>query len=419
MSLCALERRRLRTLAHMDREWNLLLPSGRYFMYLAESHLKKRFGSTVDDVFEMKTMYRQSPPAGAVLVGEYEQQSALKQDWYCGWAIPNFHRRVRRGELMPHTPWQKTTWSGSTTGMYDIWSANSTSHWWAPEGWLEFSDWALTKGEVWQHAPNAYDKYVNEAAAKIYSSGFDALTFLAELSSLRGMFTNIASKIRRFDFSYLKRRGGFSTKLKDISNDWLESRYGWRLLLRDIDDLSQLIANFNISNRTRYSERVGNSYSYTNLNVNTIEKAHYYLDQVIRDEVNVSLRGSVTADIEVPRLQFNPIVTAYELIPLSFVLDWFYTVGKSLQAASFLAKQSKYSASKGFRLEVRRNFTSEIGETKSTYSSGAHSQYGESLVVVEVRQPCPVHLTPHSTLNLNSFKVADLLGLFVQRTPRR
>jgi hypothetical protein len=126
------------------------------------------------------------------------------------------------------------------------------------------------------------------------------------------------------------------------------------------------------------------------------------------------LSGAVTADIEVPQFQFNPLQTGWELIPFSFVVDWFLSIGKTLSAMSFLYYQTNYSASYGLQVKVNRTFSLE-DEITNPAVSGDRWQTGWSITEMKRRIPCELPYLPHIRFRLDGFKVLDLLALIAQR----
>lgn len=338
---------------------------------------------------------------------------ASQQDTY-GSDIPHFHARRKRGELLPQTPFWQFRREGSSLTTYHLWYgsyANTNEYWFSSGEWNYYSSWMVTEGEVAAKMQSADTRFVQEAAAAIYSNGHDTLTFLAELASVRSMFMKTGKRLldlvkgRNIGYSYTR-----------LANDWLEARYGWRTLVFDIMSLNKAIRNLN-SSRQRYSEKRGTQTSNTE-NVASVTSAPPSLvDHNRYDKVTVGLRGSVTADIEVPQFQFNPLQTAWELVPFSFVVDWFLTVGKTISAASFLAYKSQYSASVGTFAEIDRTVTSVHRTTAAVW--GTWEQVGTCLARIESRQPCSVPLTPHFTLNLNPYKIVDLCGMLVQQLGRK
>jgi hypothetical protein len=390
---------------------------------LVEKNLKKRSDRTDVDNTVSGEIWVEPYSSSSYKAADYTHASGRTHTRYVGWGIPNYHRRVRKGELMPHTPWYKYESIGSTTGSYDI-SSNSSkncdepSRWYATNSYCPYDKWMIIEDDLWPFVPDRKDIFVQEAASKIYSNnGHDTLTFLAELADVRHMFMDVATKLYRMKNLFQWRQIWFPKKWKSVANEWLSARYGWRTMLYDIEDLSKALSHIGKANkRKRFSERSGTKTSTRNVSEDQVEFAHFYLDRVVQDHVTVSLRGSVTADVWIPEFQFNPFVTAWEVIPLSFVLDWFVSVGKSIAAASFLALETAYSASWGFRVEMTRTFQSYIGEVKDTYCGGDMEQQGTSTASLEVRTPCSVPLTPHYFVRMNPAKILDLIGLIAQRT---
>jgi hypothetical protein len=202
---------------------------------------------------------------------------------------------------------------------------------------------------------------------------------------------------------------------KALANDYLSYRYGWRTLMFDIKDIydkcQKLQSGIQRVRRKAHGERV-----FSDTRDWQTEAGDYFEIHHVYDEIKTSLRGNVIADIDIPQFQFNPFQTAWELIPYSFVLDWFVSVGKTIAAASFLTLQSKYTAAYGFRVSIDRTYEYTI-ECKED-CEGERSQVGTCKAEFEIRTPCSVPLTPHFTLRLNSWKVLDLLGMIVQKFRR-
>lgn len=381
--------------------------------YIQGKQLKKRSAKADLDLSSdgsvWKTPWNGDPD---VLQYTYSHASAREHSRMVGWDIPDFHRRLKSGELLPHTPWRQYSTEGNTSGVYDI-STDSTGtgnyigRVYATASFCQFQNWMIVEDDLKALAPITYDKYVAEAAAKIYSSGHDSLTFLAELADVRRLFVHAAKTL-------LKMR--LPTSWKAMSSEWLAGRYGWRTLIYDFRELNEAIKSLtDEEKRTRYSEKAGTTWSESSVDVTYEERAHYTLDLTVQDKVTYHLRGSVTADILIPTFQFNPLVTAWEKIPFSFVIDWFVNIGKAIAANAFLNLQTAYAGSAGYCIELERSFNCEIGTEQSTFMSGQHTQTGNSKAWLEVRTPSRVPKTPHFTLRLNPYKIVDLIGLIVQR----
>lgn len=382
--------------------------------YIREPHMTKNQASDVD----------LSTHTGAVMVdpsdGSTYQQNTYEHvdhelvDTMTGWNIPDFHRRMRAGELLPHTPWRKLSLEGHASGTYDITLSRGeeTDRYYSETFYNPYDGkWRVTEADLESYLPStSNDMLVQEAASRIYSSGHDTLTFLAELVELRSLFVNTARKLLTLSFP---------RNWRELSNDWLAGRYGWRVLFYDIMSLNEALRGLNDKRRTRFSEQAGHHYTDSQTSVYQNEFGAYHYERTVHDYVKVSLRGSVTADAEIPAFQFNLLQSGWELIPFSFVIDWFYGIGKAIAAASFLSCQTAFSASSGYRVELTRTFEGRITEGKSTFISGTFDTGGVTEAVLEVRTPCRIPTHPHWRARLNPAKIIDMLALVAQRAFRR
>lgn len=336
--------------------------------------------------------------------------ASLDSNYGHGYNIPHFHRRVRKGELLPHTAWKKFQCNGSSRAQYQAKYSYSDGSCFIDviHGIASISEgWVLTEAYLESLVPE-YLYCAQNAAAKIYSSGFDALTFIAEFKDIPRLFSDVCRKLINLDLP---------RNWRSMANDWLTARYGIRTLLYDIKNLSEVIQNFNEKcSRSRYSETCGTNSSTSDVSNSTENLGYALRTTTSHDDITISIRGSVTADVYVPPFQFNPIATAWELIPLSFVVDWVLNVGRAISAISFLATNTKYAASAGFRVDVDRYFSVSNTWTDTDHRSGTVYQEATCSASLEVRTPCRIPYTPQFTVRLDSFKIIDLLGLVIQRT---
>lgn len=177
---------------------------------------------------------------------------------------------------------------------------------------------------------------VNAAVADARTQAWDALTFIREWESTRSMFANSAGRVSNF----ANRAASYARKFKRdpiraFSDKWLEYRYGWMPALYDLKSAVEALSRAEIamargrgaqsipfSDSVTYSENRGN-YQFTC--TETIEGSHL-------------VRGWAAADMSNPfinnRVRVDPVLTLYETIPFSFVLDMFFQVGTWLEATT-------------------------------------------------------------------------------------
>lgn len=317
--------------------------------------------------------------------------------------IPNFHRRRKRGELLRQTSFSKFTCCGNITGEYEQYAPTGTHTY-------RVGNCPYTSGIPTEESLEAYvaehEYLAQQAASRIATSGFDALTFLAEFSEIPKLFLNLGEKILK------------TKTLKGSANNWLEYRYGWRPLLKDLTDLNEAITKINEkASRTRYSERVRRKLDSGTSHSDTIpySKSYKELHLIIDDTYTVYGSGSVVADITIPAFQFNPMLTAWEIIPYSFVLDWFIGVGQSLSAVTFLLLNTSYSASSGYKVELTREVSTYVDYDSTSGYSGKWDSEGYYEATLERRVPCQVSTKPQFKLGIDIYKILDLTGMIIQK----
>lgn len=354
--------------------------------------------------YETRKSYSRNGPNGSwILKTSKPQWNTYEYQEMLGFDIPNFHKRKREGELLPYTPFSQFKCSGSVTGDYvinyaDGSSSKSDNYHGLPESLVPTRE--FLQNEMDQHDPTYF---VQAAAAAIYGSGFDSLTFAAELKSTVRLFKGL---LRRFIRLVASGR---------IEKIWLEGRYGWAQLANDIINFNNTMTEFD-SERKRYSERVGTTTNYTT--TSTLKVFDWYSSAAhwvnVSDTYTIGLRGSVTADIEPPKFIFNPILTGWELLTLSFVVDWFINIGQWLESMSFRSLSSSYTAASGMHVSMVRNIYNQ-GTTYKNGVSGDVNTLGLITSELTVRNPASVSNNPLIKLRLDAFKITDLLALLRQR----
>jgi hypothetical protein len=395
----------------MDVPYNVVVTERMITMLPVKSiNLKKRSGTSENNSSGYFELWREGNPNTKVY-GVYNQIQSVDESYFVGYDTPDYHRRVKRGELIPHTPFTQQSVEGWGAEYVDYTVQESTAQRYFGTGTAcELDWWRITADDLETEAPAWSNDLVQDAAARIYSQGHDTLTFIAELRDVHHMFANVAK--------YLV-RGRPSKKLKwrDVSCEWLSGRYGWRTLIYDLQDLDKAVRVLigNSEKRKRSSEKCYLKHKSTDVTSGNVEVNSWWFDWTIQDVVTISRVGSVIADIDYRLFDFNPLITGWEVIPFSFIVDWFITIGKALAALSFLTVQQTYAASAGYKVEIERTFDYRIGTPKSTYLSGDYTLYGYCKGKLERRKPSKVPLLPHFQLKLNAAKIFDLLAIIIQR----
>lgn len=370
-------------------------------------------------------------------VTPYDPDDFLVEEYYKlteGFNTPNYRLRLAKGELIPYTVFRQVEITGrlavapfSWTGPSSTWTIRNPGH--STSKAIATTRWKITERELTStlnFGPSQYS--LQAAASKIYSDGWDALTFGAELGKTVLMFRNLIKSLTNFLMGLpntpfeldrlVKGRLVSVDQMKNVPfSKWLELRYGWRTLLYDMQDFCDYVVDVN-DLRKRWNERVGKT------DKATVESNHSYTHTPgtvflkTIDEKSASYRGSIVADVDPPKLQFNPITTAWELITLSFVIDWFLNIGQWLESLSFLAVERQYVGAVGFEYKLKRTMitTNVVPTVGYSYSWSPSTVYEGTFTA---RDPSSVSLLPQLAVRLDTFKVLDLVALAIQRFLRR
>jgi hypothetical protein len=177
---------------------------------------------------------------------------------------------------------------------------------------------------------------------------------------------------------------------KDMLRDtWLEAQFGWRPLIGDIEGAYEALTNMPTS-RYRYCKSGATRESAT-FSVSGGYFGNMYFPSETRTKTIAEARayGQVSVDMTTPNghlarwgvrtADFLP--TVWELIPYSFVADYFSNIGKVIAAGSFPTKDIAWSGCTTRRscVKVVKRYFSEAGTKSavgSTFKSGSGSGGG-------------------------------------------
>jgi hypothetical protein len=329
-----------------------------------------------------------------------------------GTDTPNFFRRKRAGDLLPLNSYeQREQKILYTVGGWDIVNGSGAEY--------KGSTFPKNVSDEFDLMPspdlvNAWideyssDIYIEAALASMYTRGWDALTFAAELRDTIRLFNGIIPRFRKYLNNHNPR---------DWANVWLESRYGWRSLSYDLQDLRTLVENLQkTQNFQFYTERQGDSFEFTKQTSTPLSVPGYWSGTWLVDhQCKLSVRGTVVSKTAPPAVTFDVSTTLWEVTRLSFVVDWLVSIGTSLAAANAAVHHSDFVSALGHQLEV-----TSIGRyTDVSLGSGwiGHID-GSSLAktVYSQRIPAAPDYIPSFSVNLSPAKVLDLISLVLQRS---
>lgn len=233
------------------------------------------------------------------------------------------------------------------------WSERSNPYW--PFTPPSYASYHLSEPTIIGWLPvkdNAELECLNKLAAEIRGHDFHAGVFVGEsLESLRMLVNSVRTAIellnavKRLDAATVLRTvarvtgttPGSSVKSalrrKDISAVWLSIQYGWKPLVSDVQEAIKAYKTFGEKQReVRFKASKSDKPWTVNL---SIDPANYYAPGIVQSKVvyTMSLKENLST---MHRLGLNDLNSvAWELVPFSFVVDWFIPIGDYISTTAF------------------------------------------------------------------------------------
>jgi len=257
---------------------------------------------------------------------------------------PRFRQRVAAGEIInnpyvhtwyswtqPDVDWKGTKPSACPSVVYKDYRFNGVSY--APVGDILPLSNALLQA--------AYTEASTKARANLNESIVPGLVILGELRETINLFKNplggLTKIIGKTHKSGKPKKAQTARSLyEQAKNSWLTARYGWRPFLLSIEDIMEATVE---RKRKRITARA--SASGTSTESDTLSKSvmsHIGSICVREASHTYSVRAGILASVESDanytagiRLRDIPSA-AWELIPYSFVADWFFNIGDFVEA---------------------------------------------------------------------------------------
>lgn len=204
---------------------------------------------------------------------------------------------------------------------------------------------------------------------------------------------------------------------KDFANAWLETSYGWRPLLSDIYGAAELLAEQHTESRPTRSVGRGKqekdfTYKYTTEGLTGESRGHAEVKCMIIAYYDVA---SQYLDLLRSTGIANPGLLAWEVLPLSFVFDWFIPVGKYLEAVNATMGLEFKKASIGFLSKIEAEAFTTSNETQWILTGTARMQYDYAEYSRSVLTDFPTAALPSVSMGLNVFQVLSGMALLQQR----
>lgn len=326
---------------------------------------------------------------------------------------PHYHRRKKAGELLPMNPFTQVEWSLSRSGSYSY-GNTQYGEWRHGDGPPLAGDryrYQPSEGHITDLVSSIDTAFLLQMAAANLNAEFDALTFLVELREIPELLLGLVTRIHNLRTSAYKR-----FNVKNVGDLWLEVRYGWRPLLNDMESIARLLNEAAEKKSEFVKRRTGAAIAQSFTDVVTMSWSVEHAGAVETTQVDSTIAVSgvarVVSKIQPPKVMISVPVTAWEVIPLSFVLDWIVGVGTALKALSALSVHTDLVSSVGTRVDIEATGSGRWDATLGYASLNLSSSYSE---VRTLRTPQAVTFVPRLKVHLDEFKAIDLTFIAIQR----
>lgn len=270
--------------------------------------------------------------------------------------VPGFYRRRSRGEIF-NNPMTSSCVTWKRVPMDWVYCAlqgmpyNGTIH--TTGGYKQEGTFpaelllgtAFLPASLPEMKQRVQDLAITSAWAKAHETDVDALVMLAEGQETVRSFVSIAYRVirtlralRRWDVNWIKRQ----LTPKELADRWMEGRYVVRPTVCDIYGCVNALKRVRMTKPMRKTYRSGasdsSSASSADILVNEFP-GNWKLYGNKQTLCTVTARSGILAAIEeISEATIwglnQPLSTLWELIPYSFVVDWFFNVGKTLASWS-------------------------------------------------------------------------------------
>lgn len=215
----------------------------------------------------------------------------------------------------------------------------------------------------YREVPKQYLSDVDDAIQSVMgnvvsqlNSSYDPLTDLAELrdtlETLHGLLRTAINPLQSFRSLLMRIKNP-----KEIGDAWMQYRYGIMPIIYSVKDIMEAMRRIKL---VYHTERSSQSLNF-NLNSKVGDGAQFY--ETLSANFRISGVGrQKPSDIEILRLidnlSINPFKTAWELVPFSFVVDWFVNVGNFIEAQT--GALMNFSSQRGFCYAVKTDLVRSI-----------------------------------------------------------
>lgn len=356
---------------------------------------------------------------------------------------PGYFVAVKRGGLIPVSPMSRekteyilTPGGGSLVTDYDVGGVKQRLK-------MEVSGYFWKSGSELPSLPELdvpdIKLSLQRALARAQTDAWDQLTFVAEFRKTLEMLVGVRS---RADSLYGRFADILASKSKRTTNAvsyamlmsevWLEMRYGWRPLYHDIIEINKAIKRMQSALeeplcRAYDTEHTSGPSSNYQLNGQpAIENWTGWIGGMScsarhTSSVEYKIHSSVGVRVTTRTATMaDPLVTAWEMVPWSFVLDWFVSVGDIISAFSpFATGRLEYSCVSVETVQSAKSSNRMVAGPPFTVLEDDMTNCSLEMrrTTYTRREESPT-VTLGAQVNLDVFKIADLVALWLSKNSR-
>jgi hypothetical protein len=231
-------------------------------------------------------------------------------------------------------------------------------------------------------------KIQNALLSQVKGHSFNLGVNLAQMGKVSSMVATNLGKLGRAiralkhgDFSNAARQLGAAPRTtqlqgRDVSGRWLELQYGWFPLIKDSYEAAKAFESISNGPRTAYfrSPKINKSMEafYVNDGADKFSRTH-------RRTFRYSFE--MYEEMSFPRQLglYDPLSIAWELIPYSFVVDWFVPIGTYLDNLSQIPKlNGRWLTHSGYETSGAPKYQRVAPFPNCGYHGGAHKYQVQS-----------------------------------------
>jgi hypothetical protein len=280
-----------------------------------------------------------------------------------------------------------------------------------------------------EHVAQLVDIAVTDAHANASSAEIQALVMLAEAKKTVSSIGDILLRVfriikaaKRLDLKYLLRQ----ISKKELAARYLELRYALRPLVYDAKGVLRMVESTNLYKATRatargfqrYDDEVSDTILITDQgDPHTVERSR-------KEEWNC--RAGVLTDVYTTGLSVSGadqlLESAWELIPFSFIIDWFINIGSTIAAWSPSAGVEKltswvvrHKVTTCLNTVTEYHFANQVCEVEIYNFDSCQKALVTTAIVRDVNPE--LSKFPAIKVDLSTAKLADLI-LIIKQTLR-